>query len=429
MRTTMVARWCRLLRLLALCALGALAACSTPPRVPDVAQASGAERLLIVAVADGPQAWPSPGATGRGSYRLGAGYAGSDAAQALAEAVAREHGLQPVEAWSIDVLRLRCMLYRVADGIDRERVLQALALDPRVRLAQPLNRFETLAAAPSPYNDPYIGLQRGFATMGVAEAQRLSRGEGVRVAVIDTLVEARHPDLAQRVAVQRDFARGGPPTAAERHGTQVAGVIGAAANNGIGIVGMSPGAQLLAYRACWAAPAPGIGARCDSFSLAQALAQALADRADVINLSLGGPADPLLQQLVEAALARGVIVVGALPAAGRASGFPSGLPGVVVASVSETGPAIGGTLPAPGREVLTLQGADGYDFASGSSLAAAHVSGAMALLRALQPGLTGPAAQALLQPGRDGGLALCAAVRELRPGAVCAPGPLDQTRR
>jgi subtilisin family serine protease len=419
-------RW---LATMALLALSGLAGCSAPPRVPEMAQPGGAERLLIVAVADGPQAWPAPGATGRGSYRLGAGYAGSDAALALAEAVARDHGLQPVDAWSIDVLRLRCMLYRVADGADRERVLQALAKDPRVRLAQPLNGFETLVSAAGPYNDPYVGLQRGFAAMGVAQAQRLSRGEGVRVAVIDTLVDARHPDLAQRVAVQRDFARGGPPTAAERHGTQVAGVIGAAANNGIGIVGMSPGAQLLAYRACWAAPAPSTGARCDSFSLAQALAQALADRADVINLSLGGPADPLLQQLVEVALARGVIVVGALPAAGRMGGFPSGVPGVVVASVSEAGPAAGGTLPAPGREVLTLQGADGYDFASGSSLAAAHVSGAMALLRALQPGLTGPAAQALLQPGREGGIALCAALRELRPGAACAPGAADQPRR
>lgn len=426
--------------------------CAAPERLPETAEPGTAERLLIVAVADGPQARPAAGSTGRGAYRTGAGYAGSDAAQALAEDVAGDYHLSEVSAWTIDPLRLRCMLYRMRDGDDREALLRRLAADARVRLAQPLQHFDTYTGAtpaptaasaasmsasaggPSPvpagaptgaYNDPYFALQRGLARMGVEAAQRLTQGAGVRVAVIDTLVDAAHPDLDSRVVAQRDFARGAAPSTAERHGTEVAGIIAAAANNGIGIVGVAPQARILSYRACWALPAPARGARCDTFSLAQALAQALADRADIINLSLGGPADPLLQSLVETALQRGAIVVGALPPSGRREGFPTGLPGVVAAAMAEAGPPPPGTLAAPGQEVITLERAGGYDFASGSSLAAAHVSGAMALLRALDPQLAAPRAESLLRPAagaRAAPIDLCGALRGLRPGLACAPG-------
>lgn len=392
--------------LAALC-LAWLAGCAAPPQPTAAADPAQDGRLVIVAVADGAEARAGAGGTPRLSYRQGPGYAGSDAAQSLADELAQAHGLAEVAAWTIAPLRWRCMLYRLPAGADRDAWLARLAADPRVQLAQPLNHFETLASG---YNDPYVGLQRGFGAIGAEAAQRLSRGDGVRVAVIDTAVDATHPDLARSIEARRDFA-GTPPAAAELHGTQVAGVIAATANNGIGIVGVAPGARVLAYRACWAAAAPARGARCDSFSLAQALSQAIADRADVINLSLGGPADPLLGKLVAAAFERGSVVVGALPPSGRAEGFPAGVPGVVVAAVAEAGPPPAGVVAAPGREVLTLQPGGGYDFASGSSLAAAHVSGAIALLRQLQPRLHGAALHAAL--GEGSGLDVCATLRRL----------------
>ena len=86
-----------------------------------------------------------------------------------------------------------------------------------------------------PYNDPYFGLQRGCAAMDTTEAQRWSRGRGVRVALVDTGIDAAHPDLQGRVASQRDFVGAEhAPSAAERHGTQPAGVIAAGANNRVG---------------------------------------------------------------------------------------------------------------------------------------------------------------------------------------------------
>ena len=65
-----------------------------------------------------------------------------------------------------------------------------------------LQTFATLSAG---YNDPYFGLQRGFAQIDAGDAQQWSRGDGVRVAVIDTGVDSAHPDLHGRIETRRNF--------------------------------------------------------------------------------------------------------------------------------------------------------------------------------------------------------------------------------
>ena len=76
---------------------------------------------------------------------------------------------------------------------------------------------------------------------------RIATGKGVTVAVVDTRVDGRHPDLVGQVIVNQDFVVG-HPAAAESHGTGVAGVIAAKADNDVGIVGIAPGARSLARR-------------------------------------------------------------------------------------------------------------------------------------------------------------------------------------
>lgn len=408
-----------------------LAGCATGGPPPTPAADASEAALIVVAVADSPEALPAIGGTPRAAYAGRSGYAGGHRGAAQAEQVARDHGLVEQKAWTIDPLHWRCILYRIAAGADRAVVLARLNADPRVRLAQPLNRFETLAG---PYNDPYVGMQRGFAAVNAGAAQRWSSGEGVRVAVIDTAVDASHPDLVGRIVAQRDFGGVTHPSApgGESHGTGMAGVIAAAANNGVGIVGMAPRAQVLAYRACWPAATAG-ASRCDSFTLAQALGAAITDRADVINLSLGGPADPLLGKLTEYAMAHGAIVVGAVPVDGSLDGFPVGVPGVLAVASSD-GPLPAGrrVLSAPGREILTLSPGGHYDFASGSSLAAAHVSGLVALLLALQPGLQAGTVQGWLQRpdgAANGPFDACAAVHRLRAEAACDRAPVPTSTR
>jgi hypothetical protein len=405
---------CRLAaRLLALLALGAAAAASAGDGVAD------AERMIVVALRDRPDPVVSAGSTPRGYGGL-ADYAGGTQAKAAAAAIARDYGLSERAAWTIEPLRLRCMLFEIPPGADRAALLTRIGADERVRLAQPQHVFTTLGAdaphgAAPAYDDPYVGLQRGFAAIGAAAAQRWSDGRGVRVALVDAGVDAGHPDLAGRVAEQRDFVDGGAAPARERHGTEIAGVIAAVAHNGLGIVGVAPGAQLLAYRACRAVQPGADSALCDTFTLAQALAAAIASGARVINLSLGGPADPLLEELTRHAIGRGAIVVGAVPPDGRGDGFPVGVPGVIaVASAGAAAPA--GALAAPGSDILTLEPEAHYDYASGSSLAAAHVSGAIALLLAIDPRLDAAALRALLGRTRDDGgpIDVCAAAAALR---------------
>jgi subtilisin family serine protease len=180
----------------------------------------------------------------------------------------------------------------------------------------------------------------------------------------------------------------------------VAGIIAARGGNGAGIVGVAPGARLMALRACWQQAAD---TRCDTFSLGKALNYALLHPPRVINLSLGGPPDRLLSMLLDAALAKNIAIVGA--ADPRGPGFPAAHPGVLaVASLEDPPPfppvaadgAAGRARPvgepgaadilrAPGRDIpATVPGAR-WTFVSGSSFAAAHVSGLAALLAELQP--------------------------------------------
>ena len=360
--------------------------------------------------------------------------AATSACNSEAADVAGDHRLREVSAWTIEALRLRCMLYELPEGVARDDVLASLRADGRVRLVQPLNQFETLAntgtapaaadaaaSNPQAYNDPYVGLQRGFEAIDAASAQRWAQGDGVDVAVIDTAIDARHPDLVGRVAEQRDLAGTAvAPVEADRHGTEVAGVIAAVANNALGIVGVAPGANLRSYRACWTVDANG-KARCDSFTLALALGAAIDAGADIVNLSLGGPPDPLLAQLVSHAIERGILVVGAVPPDGRMDGFPVGVPGVIAVRALGDAPAPD-AIGAPGRDILTLEPGGRYDFASGSSLAAAHVSGALALLLELRPRLRGAEVLALLrdaQQGPETSIDLCQAVNAVRRGAAC----------
>ena len=115
------------------------------------------------------------------------------------------------------------------------------------------------------------------------------------------------------------------------------------------------------------------------FSLAQALVAADESGVDIVNLSLAGPADPLLTQLVTRGLVHGTIVVGSVPPDGRRDGFPVGIAGVIAADSSAPAARSASVLYAPGNNVLTLAPGGQYDFASGSSLAAAHVTGVLAL--------------------------------------------------
>ncbi|HUP43641.1 MAG TPA: S8 family serine peptidase, partial [Thermoanaerobaculia bacterium] len=173
-------------------------------------------------------------------------------------------------------------------------------------------------------------------------------------------------------------------------------------------------------------------ASCDSYTLAQGLDFAIEQGARVINLSLTGPRDPLLARLVAAALGRGISVVAAA-GGGSDAGFPASEAGVLAVGTAPTDSlpgAPGPALTAPGIDILTTVPREGYDFLSGSSLAAAHVSGVAALVLEREPELPPAALASLLvrtaQPSNPHGAQVvdaCAALAELLEepaGDLCA---------
>jgi subtilisin family serine protease len=380
--------------------------------VPDQARADPSHYLVVTVRNDTRARAVRPGSTPRG-YDTVQQYGPS--AEALAEVHALEHdyGLRQVSAWPIASLRVHCIMFELPSDASRSGMLARLAHDPRVESVQPLNEFATQAVVtsseplpgadsgavadePMPYNDPYASLQVTLRELGVVQAQRRSRGVGVRIAVIDTGVDFSHPDIKARVIETHNFVDANAGQFQnDRHGTEVAGVIAAVADNGLGIVGIAPEAHVIALKACWQSP-DAARALCNSFTLAQALEAAIVAHADVINLSLAGPADPLLSRLVSQGAQQGILIVGAVPPDGAGASFPAGLESVLAVEAAENSSNNPQHLRAPGREVLTLVPRGHYDFASGSSLAAAEVSGVLALLLSEHPHLSVTQARDLL---------------------------------
>lgn len=326
--------------------------------------------------------------------RSGSGYggaygddAGRQMRRRLARRIAAQHGLTVLTDWPMDVVGVDCVIMQIDDNRSPTEVVHELNDVRGVVWSQPLNEFEMQAAEPRrqtgnqksapAYNDRLLAAQPADARWSLARLHTMATGKGVTIGIVDSRVDTNHPDLVGQIAVSGDFANGGAWP--ERHGTGVAGIIAARANNTVGIVGVAPGAHVLALRACWERTRGGATV-CDSLSLAKAIVFALERHVDVLNLSLSGPADPLIAKLIAAAVARRVIVVAAVDPRQDAVSFPAALKGVVpVASESLSAHATP-VYRAPGMDIPTTEPGGKWSFVSGSSYAAAYVTGLVALL-------------------------------------------------
>jgi hypothetical protein len=212
-------------------------------------------------------------------------------------------------------LGLDCYVLEARDASAVAPAVAALARDPRVESVQAMQAFETLSdaasdtARPTPA-DPLAAAQPARAAWQLDALHATTTGRGVTVAVIDSGIADAHPDLRGQIAAHRDFVdTDAARVVPERHGTAVAGLIAARAGNRIGIAGVAPDAKLLALRACWqrggSQATSGDRAQCNTFTLAKALQFAIDRRAQVVNMSLGGPPDVLLSRLLAVAMQRG----------------------------------------------------------------------------------------------------------------------------
>lgn len=404
-------RLCQWLLLLALALPGRSWSAGTPELAPPEEQAQPRQILVMLHL-------PPPRFQPGSSYRGYGDDNGRGARQAIAQDLARNYKLKLQDRWPMPALDIDCFVMELAAGDAAEPLLERLARDPRVKWAQAMAVFTGMAQG-----DPLAAIQPGAGKAQIEQIHKASTGRAMRVAVIDSGVDDAHPDLLGQVATRQNFVDG-RPYLPEAHGTGVAGIIAARADNGIGIAGMAPGARLMALRACWEEPTR--ITLCNSFTLGKALNFAISNDAHIINLSLSGPPDRLLQRLLEVALARGIKVVGAIDPRQADGGFPASHPGVMAVADGGKQRFAGRFLVAPGRDIPTTGVGARWRLASGSSYSAAYVSGLLALLGELRPLSTLDPAQAFIfadatavKPAAAGSVDLCATLGKAAGKCVC----------
>ncbi len=351
----------------------------------QAATAQDSTQRILVVFASEATAYRSAGF--QPAYRARKRYTLPPIVRRNAHDVAAEFNLEEIEGWPLKSLAAYCYVFEVGDG-NVSDVIARLANDPRVEDAQPLNTFVTQSTVAATYDDTYAGMQHSLNALELATAHQVSRGKNVRVAIVDSDVDAQHEDFGRDLRRSR-FVDLSSHESDRRHGTAVASVIGARANNARGMVGIAPDAKLEIAEACWH-DRRSERAICDSFSLAKALDAMIDKPPDVINLSLAGPEDDLLRKILRRLIAAGSVVVAAAPNAGAPGGrFPASMAGVIAAAQTDAakdGPTDDRVF-APGDGILVALPSNEYGFESGSSLAAAHVSGVVALLRSVSEDL------------------------------------------
>lgn len=355
-------------------------------------------------------------------YRTNGAYGGGydnelarSAREHLAHAIAHKYGLTLVEDWPMPMIGVDCFVMAVPRGRTVNSAIHDVSSDAEVAWAEPVENYGLQAAPPDSHNDPLYWAEPAAREWHLAALHQIADGRGTRVAVIDSGIDARHPDLSGQLLLNRNFVAGSP-LAPEQHGTAVAGIIAAKADNRIGIAGVAPGARLFGLRACRQSPERSLpSTTCDTLSLARALYFAVENHADVINLSLSGPDARLLREIIKVAYARGTAVVAAFDPKRPDGGFPASVPGVIAVSDVPTAGAHGEVYVAPGRGVPTTEPGGRWTLVNGSSFAAAHVSGLIALMRERKR-----AAPLMIVTERNGFVNACATLVKIAGACDCA---------
>lgn len=337
-------------------------------------------------IAEGARANPGPVLYGKQVLVL------IDQAQpvALEDTLAQQYNLRRLNNQTLTLIAARAQLYAIPDGRTVAALVSVLGADPRVRLAQGNFAYrrqgetgKTQAEAP----------QYALSKMSVAPAHEMALGRGVRIAVIDSAIDAAHPDLAGAVLTTFDATNRSADTS-DGHGTAVAGIIGARGT----VRGVAPMAEILAVRA-FAPLARQQPIASSSVIVLRAIEWSVVNGAQVLNMSFVGPRDPAVQAMIEAAQKRNAVIVAAAGNGGSSAppAYPAAYPGVIaVTAIDATDKryphANRGTyiaISAPGVDILAPADGGRHAFLSGTSFAAAHVSGIVALLlersRSLQP--------------------------------------------
>jgi subtilisin family serine protease len=303
---------------------------------------------------------------------------------------ARTFNLTPVESRSFALLGGATFYrWRIAAGSSVPSMVAALQNQVIVANAQPNYLYalqdEVSQTRPGPAGDD---AQYALRALHIQQAQQTATGKNVTVALIDSEIEASHPDLAGSIKKKFDALGGGGKP--QSHGTAMAGAIAAHGK----LLGIAPGAVVLAARAFDDSQG---GAKGTSFAIYKSLQWAADSGARVVNMSFVGPFDPDLRRMLAAAADKAIVLIAAGGNGGPDSGpqYPASDANVIAVAATDSKDGLFAldnrnqyiAVAAPGVEILSLAPDDAYQESTGSSIAAAHVSGIAALMLQIQPSL------------------------------------------
>jgi hypothetical protein len=303
---------------------------------------------------------------------------------ATMDTIAARHRMTRLETRSFRLTGRTLHRWRLDGGGTVVDMIRDLTRENLIAGAQPLYLYELSQDTASLVN----GDQYAPEKLGLTEAHRLATGNRVLVAVIDSGVDASHPDLAGAVVDNLDVANDNAP---HQHGTGMAGAIAAHRS----MLGTAPRVGLLTVRAFGTRPNTADGT---TFNIIKGLDWAVERGARVINMSFAGPADPRLRDALARVAKKGVVLVAAAGNAGPQSPplYPAADPNVIAVTATDmddklfSGANRGNhiAVAAPGVDILAPSVGGTYQLTTGTSVASAQVSGVAALLIERNPSLT-----------------------------------------
>jgi len=319
----------------------------------------------------------------------------------LIDELAQQYGLRHVDSVFVRMLDADVHRYRVRVNRTVAETVALIKTDNRVVDAQPNLLFQLNGSADSAaQQNTAAGPQYALAKLSVSAAHERATGKQIRIAVIDTGVDQRHPGLEGAVVASYDATANGRAVP-HLHGTAIAGIIGARAT----LRGVAPSAQILAVRAFSASSRTSHG-EADSMSLARAMNWSEIQGVQIINMSFAGPKDLLLEKLIEAAHSRGIIMVAASGNAGAKAAplYPAAHKAVIAVTATDWADKLYKqanqgrhiTIAAPGVDILVLAPSGKFGMMSGTSMASAHIAGLAALLLEHNPSLSPNEVKALI---------------------------------
>jgi subtilisin family serine protease len=314
--------------------------------------------------------------------------------QAL-DAFQRRSRLVQVERQASQLTGTTLYRWRIPDRRSVPAMIRALETDTVVVSAQPNYLVRLQQAESKTEGDP---AQYELAKLRLPQAHALAKGDNILVAVIDSGVDASHPDLAGAVA--QSFDALDTPMTPHQHGTAIAGLIAAHGR----LMGAAPGARILAIRAF---DPGGSTAEGSTFGILKSLDWAAANGARIINMSFAGPADPAMHRSLEAAAKKKIVLIAAAGNAGAKSPplYPAADANVIAVTATDADDKLfepsnrGGhiAVAAPGAQIMVAIPDSGYQVSSGTSYAAAEVAGIVALMLERKNDLTPDQVRAILQ--------------------------------